>query len=318
MRSFFLFLSLLFSTISFAFDSYDSALDFVYEYSSDTIWGCKLPENFTYRVGVIEHDIDAIVNDRHTESDTFPVPLNHYAFFITTPENLDFGGDSPLVSYLFLSKEDSSYIVIDTVGDPERYTKWDMVRTDGRLLKNQAISDLSNRIDYYTQTENSIYDVYLIEDTTNLHMIDCADFLRKDIDLENAWTFVIDTHNGSCLCIKYYRDRNENIIVSNMIAASINTTSNFSSINGFKLVLSNPNGVSTVNAELYVTLFPNPASNMIYINLDNCSLSLLSIEGETLKIANGNQMSIEEFQSGLYLLKIQKDNFSITKEIFKE
>lgn len=318
MRCFFLFLSLLYSAISFAFNSLDSALDFVYEYSSDTIWGSKLPEGVTYRVGVIERDIDVVINERYTESDTFSVPQNHYVFFVTTPENVGFEGESPLVSYLFLSKEDSSYVVIDTVGNPEYYMKWDIVRTNGRVLANQAVSDLSSRISYYIQTENSIYDVYLIEDTTNLYLVDCAEYLREDIDLRNAWTFIIDTHDGSCLSVNYFRDRIENVMIFSMIATPFGTMTDFSSIDGFKLVLSNPNGVRKIKSKLDITLSPNPVSDEVCVNIDNCSLTLLSLDGKILKEVNDNKVSIGEFQSGLYLLKIDEKDRSTIKEIIKE
>ena len=66
MRHFILLLSLMFSTASFAFESADSALDFLYEYAADTIWGIELFDNFhtTYHVGVMQHDVDTIFNYR--------------------------------------------------------------------------------------------------------------------------------------------------------------------------------------------------------------------------------------------------------------
>ena len=118
MRHFLLYISLMISSASFAFESADSALDFVYEYASDTLWGIKLTDyTCMYHVGTMKHDVNTIINCRNVYenrdsvglvSDTFVVPQEHYVFFITPPDNFIFEGNSPYVSYMFLSKKDSS------------------------------------------------------------------------------------------------------------------------------------------------------------------------------------------------------------------
>ena len=178
MRHFLLYISLMISSASFAFESADSALDFVYEYASDTLWGIKLTDyTCMYHVGTMKHDVNTIINCRNVYenrdsvglvSDTFVVPQEHYVFFITPPDNFIFEGNSPYVSYMFLSKKDSSYTVIDTIGDPECFMKWDTVREDGRLTKKQAIEDISHSIDYYTQANPQTYDVYLKRSTLSM------------------------------------------------------------------------------------------------------------------------------------------------------
>ena len=325
MRHFLLYLSLMISTTSFAFESADSALDFVYEYVSDTI-----PDfyDYYYRVGVMEHDVDTIINYRGlyenneligSASDTFFVPQDHYVFFITTPYNIIFEGQSPYVKYIFLSKQDSSYKVIDTVGIPERLTKWDVVRTDGRTTKNQAIASLTSRIEYYTQKESPLYDVYLIEDTSNFNVIDNAERLKYlYFDLDKGWNFIIDTHEDTCLHIIYWRDREGNYMMAGM-PAPFYTQTDLSTIDGFTKVISKTvDGVRDIKSELNVSVHPNPASDAVHVSIDGCSLSLFADDGKLQKSAVGDIMPIKDLQPGLYFLKITKDGKSAIKKIIKQ
>jgi hypothetical protein len=329
MRHFLLYLSLMISSASFAFESADSALDFVYEYASDTLWGFELTDyRCSYTVGVMEHDVDTIINYRGlyenneligSASDTFFVPQDHYAFFITTPYNIIFERQSPYVKYIFLSKQDSSYKVIDTIGIPERLTKWDIVRTDGRTTKTQAIASLTNKIEFYTQKESPIYDVYLIEDTSNFSDIDNVNRLRYLYeDLDKAWNFIIDTHEDTCLHVFYWRDREGNYMTGGM-PAPFYTQTDLSTIDGFTKVISKSvDGVRDIKSELDVSIHPNPASDAVYVSIDECSLSLFADDGKLLKSTVGNVMSIRELQPGLYLLKITKDGKSAIRKIIKE
>lgn len=330
MRHFLLYLSLMISSASFAFESADSALDFVYEYASDTLWGIKLTDHtYMYHVGTMKHDVDTIINCRDVYensdsvglvSDTFVVPQEHYVFFITPPDNFIFEGKSPCVSYIFLSKKDSSYTIIDTIGDPECFMEWDTVRADGRLTKKQAIEDISHRINYYTQANPQIYDVYLIEDTTNFSAIDNVDRLRYLYeDLDKAWNFIIDTHEDTCLHVIYWRNREGYFVIGSMIAAPFYTQTDLSTIDGFTKVISKSvDGVRDIKSELNVSIHPNPASDAVYVSIDECSLSLFAENGKLLKSTVGNVMSIRELQPGLYFLKITKDGKSAIRKIIKE
>lgn len=337
MRHFILLLSLMFSTASFAFESADSALDFVYEYAADTIGGIKLTDyRYSYTVGVMKHDIDTIFNYRGvyennelvgSTADTFVVPQDHYAFFISLPEYFVFEGQSPYVRYLFLSKKDSSYIVIDTIGEPEHLTKWDTVRTDGRKSKKQAIEDLSQSIEFHVQNENPYfdmylienYDVYLIEDTTNFNAVDNAERLRYIYgDINKAWNFIIDKHEDTCLYIIYWRNM-EGSVSQYSLPMTFYTQTDFSTIDGFTLVISkNANGVRDVKSDLDVTIYPNPASDAVHVSEEGCELSLFSNDGKLVKSVTGDVMPIKEFSPGVYFLKISKDGKCAVKEIIKE
>ena len=313
-------------TGSFAFDK-ESAIDFVYEYSGDSLWGIKLP-SYEYRVGIMERNVDVIVNNRTmfengdsigTKLDTIIVPKNHYVFFVTTPEKYVFNGRSPNVMYMFLSKTDSSYSVIDTVGYPDRSEKWDTTRDCGRLLRNEAIKSMMDLIVYYT--DSPIYDVYLIENTKNIGSINTFDDINENT-LKEAWCFIIDIHSDKSYYVGCSRDLNPDGSASFGMRAQpiLNTAEiDFSTMEGLKFVFNNEsNSVRNRKSNLDVTVYPNPITDIIYVNIENCLLSIFSNEGKLIKRAEDSQMIISELLSGTYLLEISKDGKSVIKKIIKK
>lgn len=329
MRHIILLISIMVSTASFAFESLDSALDFVYEYASDTMWGIKISKDYAYRVGVMEHDVDKIINYRDvyennnimgSETDTFAVPTDCYIFSVTTPEEVIIEGSSPFVSYMFLSKTDSTFSVIDTVGVVERYGQWDTIRTVGRLLKNQAIEDISSKVDHYTSFYTGVpsakSDIYIIEDTATFGELDCADEMRKYVNLKIGWFFIIDTYNDTCLLVGYGKDTEHGYIMGSLPTALSNKT-DLLKVEGFRLVYSKKedSGVESIDSELRVSVYPNPATDFISVDAEGCSLSLYSINGSLLKKNNGNTLYVSEFSSGTYFLKITMKDSSVIKKI---
>lgn len=329
MKHLLLILALMLNTVIFAFESEDSALDFVYEYSGDSLWGTDLP-SYEYRVGIMEKNVDVIVNNRTvfengdsigTKLDTIIVPKNHYVFFVTTPENYVFNGQSPNVMYMFLSKTDSSYSVIDTVGYPDRSEKWDTIRDCGRVLRDKAIWIMMDLVDLYT--DSPIYDVYLIEDIKNIVPLDPQHLQEIDENtLKEGWCFIIDIHSDKSYFVGCGRDRNPGGSVStSMWPISIRNTAgiDFSTMEGLKFVFNNEsNSVRNRKSNLDVTVYPNPSSDVIYVNIENCSLSIFSNEGNLIKRAEDSQMDISELLSGTYLLEISKDGKSVIKKIIKK
>ena len=332
MKQLYFLLSLVFSTTAFAFNDIDSALDFVYDYAFDSTEF----KNFDIRpcrVGMKDNDIDTILNYRDiydngerigSALDTFLVPREHYAFFITFSEDISITGSSPLVHYLFLSKTDSSYLTIDTIGVPEQTAIWDSIRSIDRLTKKDAIESISHLGDFYTrynkEAPSPTYDIYMIEDTTHLKNIDCSIPLRRAIDMESTWNFIIDTYNDTCIYISFGRDNKpDNSLSMDLFPRYIPTQTDFSKVEGFTLVYSKTeNSVKNTRSELDVTIYPNPATDAIYANIDDCSLSLFSSEGGILKNADNNVMGISEFPSGLYFLKVSKRGKSATKGVIIE
>lgn len=322
-------LALMLNTITFAFESEDSALDFVYESLEDSLWGDSLP-SYLYRVGIMERDVDAIVNNRTvfengdsicTKLDTIMVPKNHYVFFVTTKKTYVYNGHSPNIMYMFLSKTDSSYSVIDTVGYPDRSEKWDIIRDCGRVLRDEAICIMKNLVNFYT--DSPIYDVYLIEDTKNIVSLDPQHLQEVDENtLKEGWCFIIDIHSDKSYFVGCERDMNPGGSVSTSIwPITIRNTADidFSTMEGLKFVFNNEsNSVRNRKSNLDITVYPNPVSDVISVNIDNCTLSIFSNEGELLKRAEESQMDISELPSGIYLLKISKEEKSVVKKIIKK
>ena len=326
MKQLYFLLSLVFSTTAFAFNDIASALDFVYDYAFDSTEF----KNFDIRpcrVGMKDNDIDTILNYRDiydngerigSALDTFLVPREHYAFFITFSEDISITGSSPLVHYLFLSKTDSSYLTIDTIGNPNQFTQWDTIRNTDRLTKSKAIEAMADFASFYT--DSLVYEIYLIEDTTCFEVLNFYNHLRDYIDLDMGWNFIIDVHADSCLFVTLGREfQPDNTIGFSMSPTMTPTKAHISSGTCFpKIISHNTNSVKSPRSELDVTIYPNPATDAIHANIDDCSLSLFSSEGGILKNVDNNVMGISEFPSGLYFLKVSKRGKSATKVIIIE
>ena len=86
-------------------------------------------------------------------------------------------------------------------------------------------------------------------------------------------------------------------------------------------------GISEVDADLNVNLYPNPASDFVTIeifdkfNTGNLKLEILNSIGQvvyTQNVTNANQkvvMDINNFSKGLYLVRISSDKLFITKKL---
>lgn len=321
MKHLLLLLALMLQTVSFAFDK-ESAIDFVYEYSGDSLWGIPMPEGYDYKVGIIERDIDTLYNSWdvyegedsvETKVDTILVPKDNYVFFVTVPDNFIFKGQSKFLSYLFLSKNDSSFVVIDTVGYPERFCCWDTIREEGRVLKKEAIYDVPKMIDSKFGTID--YNLYLVEDTSNMKLYKLSG--ETVVINKKSWNFIVETQKDTCYIIKYWKDKEYGIIVD-FVPVPIVCNTDWSNEKGLSLVFSRQNGdVKEYGSVKEYMVYPNPVSDIINVDIDNCSLSLFSNEGKLIKRAEEPQMNISELPSGTYLLEISKEGKSIVKKIIK-
>ena len=321
MKHLLLLLALMLQTVSFAFDK-ESAIDFVYEYSGDSLWGIPMPEGYDYKVGIIERDIDTLYNSWdvyegedsvETKVDTILVPKDNYVFFVTVPDNFIFKGQSKFLSYLFLSKNDSSFVVIDTVGYPERFCCWDTIREDGRVLKKEAIHDVSNMIDREMGTID--YNLYIVEDKSNMKICNLS---GESIALYNdSWNFIIETQKDTSYLFCYWKDKEYGTYVV-FVPVPIVCNTDWSNEKGLSLVFSRQNGdVEEYGSVKEYMVYPNPVSDVVNVEIEDCTLSLFSNEGKLIKRIEESQMNISELPSGTYLLEILKEGKSIVKKIIK-
>lgn len=321
MKHLLLLLALMLQTVSFAFDK-ESAIDFVYQYSGDSLWGIPMPEGYDYKVGIIERDIDTLFNSWdvyegedsvETRVDTILVPKDNYVFFVTVPENFIFKGQSKFLSYFFLSKKDTSFAVIDTVGYPERFCCWDTIREDGRVLKKEAIQEVPKMIDREMGTMD--YNLYIVEDTSKMKIYNLS---GESLVLYNdSWNFIIKTQKDTCYLFSYWKDREYGTYVV-FVPIPIICNTDLSKEKGLSLVFSRQNGdVKEYGSVKEYMVYPNPVSDIINVDIDNCSLSIFSNEGKLIKRAEEPQMNISELPLGTYLLEISKEGKSIVKKIIK-
>ena len=84
---------------------------------------------------------------------------------------------------------------------------------------------------------------------------------------------------------------------------------------------SNPSSVDGVEADEYISYYPNPASDVVNVNFSaqkdvNAIFMLYSMAGSLIKqqalVGNENQISISDLPKGMYLIKVVngKDMFS--------
>ena len=321
MKHLLLLLALMLQTVSFAFDK-ESAIDFVYEYSGDSLWGIPMPEGYDYKVGIIERDIDTLYNSWdvyegedsvETKVDTILVPKDNYVFFVTVPDNFIFKGHSIFLSYFFLSKKDTSFAVIDTFGYPERFCCWDTIREEGRVLKKEAIYDVPKMIDSKFGTID--YNLYLVEDTSNMKLYKLSG--EAVVINKKSWNFIVETQKDTCYIIKYWKNKEYGIIVD-FVPVPIVCNTDWSNEKGLSLVFSRQNGdVEEYGSVKEYMVYPNPVVDVVNVEIEDCSLSLFSNEGKLIKRAEEPQMNISELPLGTYLLEISKEGKSIVKKIIK-
>lgn len=75
-------------------------------------------------------------------------------------------------------------------------------------------------------------------------------------------------------------------------------------------------------SEDYIKIYPNPTSEIVYINLiydDNYTVSLYNILGELVfeKLQTPYQINIKDLPNGQYILKIKSENITINERILK-
>ena len=75
-------------------------------------------------------------------------------------------------------------------------------------------------------------------------------------------------------------------------------------------------------SEDYIKIYPNPTSEIVYINLiydDNYTVSLYNILGELVfeKLQTPYQINIKDLPNGQYILKIKLENITINERILK-
>ena len=81
------------------------------------------------------------------------------------------------------------------------------------------------------------------------------------------------------------------------------------SIVGYSFVYSRQDGaVGDVDSDFMYEVYPNPASTFVNVRLEGAIVCLYSIDGKKLKCEDSNKIDISEYSSGIYILKITKDD----------
>jgi PKD repeat protein len=92
------------------------------------------------------------------------------------------------------------------------------------------------------------------------------------------------------------------------------------------VVVENPVGISTINANNRISIYPNPAKDQLTFNVNTpsnneTSIFVYSAVGKLVKTITipasqaSFQMSLEELSSGVYYIKVSDQNFNTTQKI---
>jgi alpha-tubulin suppressor-like RCC1 family protein len=79
-------------------------------------------------------------------------------------------------------------------------------------------------------------------------------------------------------------------------------------------------GNSEFELEAYISLYPNPVQDILYIELDSeiNSVEIYNLQGQKVKAATVKQINVNDLKTGAYLIKIQnQDNQIVTKKFVK-
>jgi len=85
------------------------------------------------------------------------------------------------------------------------------------------------------------------------------------------------------------------------------------------LTVKNSVGILDVNSFDNITVYPNPAEDIVYISGENIfSVEIKDLSGRIIKQSNETTISVKELQSGIYLFVIQTESGIVTKKIVKK
>ncbi len=79
-------------------------------------------------------------------------------------------------------------------------------------------------------------------------------------------------------------------------------------------------GTNTTTINGKVTFYPNPASNVIYFSTDVSKVEIYNLNGQSIRTTkpNGKSMDVSSLKKGVYLLKAQTKDGSVTQKLIKE
>lgn len=296
MRFFYCILFLLTGIAVNAFENKNSALNFAWDYAKKNI---ESHGHYGYRIGILSQNVEFIVNREITVLppeepqvvyDTIYVPQEHYVIGIE--DNIRCVGGCQPYTLLFLSKKDSSYYKVESCGD--FLNDYDCDIPFQNLLTREGVVDslLSNLKDIVNEGE---YDVYIYDDKA-------ADTL----EISSFWQFLVQQSSDSnAIMIYYYKElgpENRTCYLSEEIPYTGSKV-------GYTLLYPQLNvAVENIDSDFMYEIYPNPASTFVNVCLQGASVCLYGMNGEKLKCEDGNVIDVSEYPSGVYLLKITKDN----------
>ena len=289
-------------TVSFAFESEESAINFAWEYARKNVETGK----YGYRVGIVMSEIDTIINIHdimlspekyEVTYDTIIVPKGYYVIGIDRNQMYE-GAECQPYTLLYVSKKDSTYMIEETCGnfmnDSICYKPYRKMFT-----RQEAIDTMMSNLDNYVGSSNC--NVYIFEE-------------NKDSSFTKLyWQFLIESKSDTIIAY-YLKDLMSDSVFNLNVKENV-----IFNIEDYNLIFSRQNGdVDEYGSAKEYMVYPNPVVDVVNVDIDNCSLSLFSNEGKLIKKSVESRMDMSELPSGMYLLEISRDGKSVVKKIIKD
>ena len=302
MKHLLLILALMLQTVSFAFESEESAINFAWEYARKNVETGK----YGYRVGIVMSEIDTIINIHdimlspekyEVTYDTIIVPKGYYVIGIDRNQMYE-GAECQPYTLLYVSKKDSTYMIEETCGnfmnDSICYKPYRKMFT-----RQEAIDTMMSNLDNYVGSSNC--NVYIFEE-------------NKDSSFTKLyWQFLIESKSDTIIAY-YLKDLMSDSVFNLNVKENV-----IFNIEDYNLIFSRQNGdVDEYGSAKEYMVYPNPVVDVVNVDIDNCSLSLFSNEGKLIKKSVESRMDMSELPSGMYLLEISRDGKSVVKKIIKD
>lgn len=87
----------------------------------------------------------------------------------------------------------------------------------------------------------------------------------------------------------------------------------------YKRSFSGNTGVSEQITKLQITLYPNPATDKLFVNVPNAEISIMDLQGKLVKqTSNETTLDVSQLQQGVYFVKVVANGEVMTSKFVKQ
>lgn len=270
-------------------------------------------------------DFTYAINARANEDGTYEVLAEENAFAKIVHYNINsFAGDITMQGDLFpyrLMIQDPNGKTIDPVNIPEGQQLELAVRVkniESGIVVNRRRTDPARCAVFFEVLDESGNVVYEAQSKTHEEDIYGGDNVLMDVDKSNYPLWQYTKGNYTLRVNVNYGKKGKECKEENNIG-----TMNFGGgENTGEVVDPDPSEIETVESGNLLRVYPNPATSVINIEVDNMegeyTLDITSIDGTsrlTQRIKNKTTLNVSDYPKGYYLVRVLTSNKNLTQKI---